>query len=106
MVDYHGLEVFRDLAKRFDVRMFDRIRKIGFSVKDPEKIQLNPEETTRLPELEKISISKQTNATVTESDVKAAAGIVSQCRLASIDQNENQIELNLNPPTPFGCSSQ
>lgn len=106
MVDYRGLEVFRELAQRFDVRMFDRIQKIGYSVENLEKIQLNPEETARLPELEKILISKQTNATVTEADVKAAEGIVLHCRLASIDQSENKIELNVNPPSPFGCSSQ
>ena len=106
MVDYRGLEVLRELVQRFDIRMFDRIRKIGFTVKELDKIQLNPEETARLPELEKISISKRTNAEMTEADVKSAEGIVSHCRLASIDQNENQIELTVNPPTPFCCSSQ
>ena len=93
MVDYHGPEVFRKSLERFNVHMFDRIQEIGFSVRDPQKIQLDQEETARLPELEKISIWKRWGTKVSESDVNAAEEVVSECQLASIHQNESQIEL-------------
>ena len=106
MVDYRGPEVFRGLAKRCNIHMFDRIRKIEFKVIDPEKIQLTPAETGRLPELETISILNQLQFTVADTDVDTAKKLVSACRLASIEQNKNQIELNLNPPSLSCCPSQ
>ena len=106
MVDYRGPEVFRGLAQRFNVHMFDRIRKIEFKFNDPAKIQLTPAETARLPQLETISIVNRMPIIVAKLDANTFEKFVPECRVASIDQNENQIEINLNPPSAFGCSTK
>ena len=108
MVDYRGPEVFRGLAQRFNVHMFDRIRKIEFKFNDPAKIQLAPAEMARLPQLETISIVNRRPTILL--DANTFEKFVPECRVASIDQNENQnenqIEINLNPPSVFGCSTK
>ena len=89
-----------------EIPIFNRINQISYKVTNLSEIQLRKEEVARLHELEQILISRRGVKPFDESEVKAAEAFVPACRLASVEQAKNRINIRVDPSSQLACCSQ
>jgi hypothetical protein len=106
VVNYQGPEAIRGLVEAMHVPIFNRVTQIRYEFKDVREIPLNKEDVARLSQLEQISVTKRSKTNVTASEIDVVREFVPTCRVASLQQAQNEISLELTHSLVFrgGCS--
>ena len=110
MVNYQGPEISQGLVNRLHIPFFNRIEEIDFFLSDINKIPLAANDLAKLSRLEKFSVRYKGQA-LSESDLQTIESKVPKCKVGSIDKTNKQVDIQLDPTSPFclttvSCVSQ